>query len=97
MSTTKTNWKSGQSFDPSILKSLTTESVEEIMLQSGDKSVRKSIDVTVKKVIDNFMFVRKGKSGFMEINILTQKDTKYAFKYEYEKVVPQNEIDMVKK
>lgn len=41
------NWKPGQPFDSSILDSVTRESVESNLVQSGNQFVRKSIDYSV--------------------------------------------------
>jgi hypothetical protein len=41
------NWKQGQSFDKSILTSVTRESVESTLVKSGNKLVKTSIDYTV--------------------------------------------------
>lgn len=41
------NWKPGQSFDSGILNSVTRESVERNLVQSGNQFVRKSVDYSV--------------------------------------------------
>ena len=41
------NWKNGDSFDASILDSVTRESVESTLVKSGNTLVRKSIDYSV--------------------------------------------------
>ncbi len=41
------NWKPGQPFDASILKNVTRESVEALLVQSGNRIVAKSIDVSI--------------------------------------------------
>ena len=41
------NWKQGDPFDSSILDSVTRESVESNLVQSGNQFVRKSIDYSV--------------------------------------------------
>jgi hypothetical protein len=41
------DWKPGQSFDASILDSVTRESVESNLVQSGNQFVRKSVDYSV--------------------------------------------------
>lgn len=41
------NWKPGQPFDSNILDNVTRESVESTLAESGNKIVRKSIDISI--------------------------------------------------